>query len=89
MKRVLQAALVFGLVGLGWTVGRAQAPQAAAQPDFELVLTVPVGDVDIECVRGCKVAHIPIKGAADYKAKTEDACSRDGCRIRLAGVVQR
>lgn len=42
--------LAIVLVGIGWTVARAQAPL----PDFELVVDAPEGETTVDCVRGCQ-----------------------------------
>jgi hypothetical protein len=39
------------MIGLGWTVGHAQR----SAPDFELVVDAPVGNVKVECRRGCEL----------------------------------
>jgi len=51
MRRItVRLLFAIGLVGMGWVVGRAQAPL----PDFELVIDAPEGKTNIECVRGCQ-----------------------------------
>ena len=51
MTRIaVRLLLAVGLIGIGWGVGRAQAPL----PDFELVIDAPEGKTIIECVRGCQ-----------------------------------
>ena len=51
MRRItLRLLFAIGLIGMGWVVGRAQAPL----PDFELVIDAPEGKTNIECVRGCQ-----------------------------------
>ena len=49
-RMTVRLLLTVGLIGVGWVVGRAQAPL----PDFELVIDAPEGSTTIECVRGCQ-----------------------------------
>ena len=50
MKRiVVRIAFAVALVGLGWSVGRAQS----VRPDFELIVNAPSGEITLECKRGC------------------------------------
>ena len=46
--------LALGLLGLGWAAGKAQT----SQPDFELVITAPIGETSVECVRGCDLKWV-------------------------------
>jgi hypothetical protein len=54
-KHVIYAVLAAGLVGLGWTVGRAQSPT----PDFEVTVeasgTGEGAGATITCIRGCSL----------------------------------
>jgi hypothetical protein len=51
MRRILvRVLLAVGLIGMGWSIGRAQAPL----PDFELVIDAPEGRTNVDCVRGCE-----------------------------------
>lgn len=59
LRIALRALLVCGLIGIGWTVGRAQSAQAPVQPDFEITVTAPVGDAQLTCVRGCSITWAP------------------------------
>ena len=52
--RTVRIAIAAGLIGLGWAAGKAQT----AQPDFELVVDAPVGDVNVTCVKGCGLLWI-------------------------------
>jgi hypothetical protein len=55
MKRsAQQLVFAFILIGLGWTIGRAQG----SVPDFELRIDAPEGKTHIECVRGCQLAWV-------------------------------
>ncbi len=55
MKRIaLRLFLAGGLIGMGWTIGRAQA----SSPDFELRIDAPGGETSVTCVRGCELAWI-------------------------------
>lgn len=50
MRRVvLRSLMALVLVALGWAVGKAQT----AQPDFELIVSSPMGETTVECRRGC------------------------------------
>ena len=52
MRRVIaRAALVIGLVGVGWSIGRAQIPE----PDFQILVDAPGGETAVHCVRGCNL----------------------------------
>ena len=46
--------LAVGLVGLGWSIGRAQV----TEPDFEIVVDAPVGATTVTCKRGCSLAWV-------------------------------
>ena len=50
----LRLFLAVGLIGMGWTIGRAQP----SLPDFELSIDAPDGETNITCVRGCDLAWI-------------------------------
>ena len=52
LRMVRRTALVVALVGLGWSVGRAQT----TTPDFELMIDAPSGATNIRCVRGCTLS---------------------------------
>ena len=48
---ILRALIALAMLGSGWALARAQAPQT---PDFELqVTTTQDGNATIECIRGC------------------------------------
>ena len=52
--------LVVGLIGIGWTVGRAQsATPTPLLADFELMVSAPAGGAEITCVRGCSITWAP------------------------------
>ena len=53
MNRSALRTTVLGaaLVGLGWAAGRAQT----ATPEFELLVSAPVGETSVQCVRGCRL----------------------------------
>jgi hypothetical protein len=53
-RRACGVAIAAALMGLGWTIGRAQAPQ----PDFELIVNAPAGETTVECRRGCEIAWV-------------------------------
>jgi hypothetical protein len=62
---------VVALIGVGWTVGRAQAPAPATaaqsavpqalagSSDFELLVSSVSGETEIRCVRGCRLTWAP------------------------------
>jgi hypothetical protein len=49
MRIALRAGLALALVGTGYTIAKAQAPQ----PVFELQVDAPAGETTIRCLRGC------------------------------------
>ena len=51
---ILRVVLSTGLIGLGWSIGRAQV----AEPDFEIVVDAPVGATTVTCKRGCSLAWV-------------------------------
>jgi len=51
LKRIV---MVVALVGLGWLAGQAQT----TQPDFEIVVTAPPGQVNVRCARGCALSWV-------------------------------
>jgi hypothetical protein len=53
-RTVLRIAIASGLIGLGWTAGKAQT----AQPDFELIVDSPGGETSVTCARGCEMAWV-------------------------------
>jgi len=59
---VLQGAVVFALVGLGWAAAKAQTPA----PNFELIVDAPAGETTIQCARGCTLMWVAAqtKGSA-------------------------
>jgi hypothetical protein len=77
------------LLGLGWSVGRAQT----TAPDFELVVTRHQGgaDVQVECKRGCRLGYVTNTGEAKPTPKDVGfACKNEArCDIPVAGWVQR
>ena len=54
VRFVLQAAVAFSLVGLGWAAAKAQT----TPPDFELMVDAPAGETVIQCVRGCTLLWV-------------------------------
>ena len=53
-RMLLRGVLVVGLLGAGWTVGRAPT----TGPDFEIRINAPEGQTTVECVRGCQLAWV-------------------------------
>lgn len=50
MRRLLvRIAFAAALIAFGWAAGKAQG----VQPDFELIVRAPAGEVTLECRRGC------------------------------------
>jgi len=88
-RTVVRLLMVAGLVGIGWTVGRAQSAPAAPLSDFELMVSGAVGDAQITCVRGCTITWaptvIPATGPVDIKVPTPtlrgsvNAAAAQGC----------
>jgi hypothetical protein len=69
MTRVaVRAVLALSLIGMGWTIGRAQSPG----PDFELKIDAPQGQTNVVCVRGCELAWIErmLPGTIDPRGQT-------------------
>jgi hypothetical protein len=54
IRMAVRLLLSAALVGIGWSVGRAQT----TAPEFELVIDAPAGRTNIECVRGCQMAWV-------------------------------
>ncbi len=92
-KRLFRFFVAVVLVGLGWTVGRAQT----VAPDFELVVYGGQGDTEIVCRSGCTLAYRKDSGPVDSqsrRAKVGFACKEPGaytppCEVFFAGFVQR
>ena len=53
-QTMIRVAVVLGLLGAGWSIGRAQS----ADPQVELIVRAPAGETTIECVRGCTLAWV-------------------------------
>jgi hypothetical protein len=71
---ILRVVLAVGLVGLGWSLGRAQTNE----PDFEIVVDAPVGATTVTCKRGCSLAWVErgVPSSADArKAVFDFKCS--------------
>jgi hypothetical protein len=54
IRTSLLIAIAGALVGLGWTVAKAQS----SQPNFEIVINAPEGETTVQCVRGCNLAFV-------------------------------
>jgi len=54
IRTCVRVGVAVGLIGLGWMTAKAQT----AQPAFELVVSAPVGETTIECVRGCELGWV-------------------------------
>ena len=55
MTRIaLRVILAVGLLGTGWVAAKAQS----SAPIFELQIDAPVGQTQIRCVRGCRLAWV-------------------------------
>jgi hypothetical protein len=78
------------LVGLGWAVGKAQT----SQPDFELVVTAPAGETNVECRRGCELVWVErgINPNAKPQSTFTFSCSGGGAQqcssARIGGWVK-
>jgi hypothetical protein len=81
---ILRAAVVAVLAGGGWAFGRAQT----TQPDFELIVNAPAGDVQVMCVRGCALAWVErgVNPRATPQPTFSFSCSGTGrCSSGLIG----
>jgi hypothetical protein len=84
-RKALRVLVALGLVGVGWSAGRAQT----ARPDFEIIVKAPAGSAEVTCVRGCSITWAPVSqpeaGPVDIKVPTPtlrgvvDSTFRDGC----------
>jgi hypothetical protein len=92
MKRhLLWAVVVITLIGVAWSVGRAQGTVA----DFELTVDAPGGTIVMACRRGCdwKPLLTNIKDRATGKVIPDSAgpnatffeCSAERCQGRITG----
>jgi hypothetical protein len=64
VRNAVRVLFVVGLVGLGWVVGRAQAPTSTQSPappssDFELLVSTTNTETEVRCVRGCRLTWAP------------------------------
>jgi hypothetical protein len=87
LKRVVTAA---ALVGSGWIVGQAQT----TQPDFEILITSPIGQTSVQCVRGCDLSWVErgVNPNATATPKFTFSCSAPADRCssaRIGGWIRR
>jgi hypothetical protein len=96
-RSAVRILIVVGLLGMGWAVGRAQAPvqapsNSAASSDFELLVNLGNGTAEVTCVRGCKLTWAPkgedmlapdvkVRGRANPKYCMSPEWASDNCRI--------
>lgn len=72
VRNVLRVFVVVGLVGAGWAGGYVQtsaqgrasfakpaAPELSGNSDFELQVFTENGEVEVKCVRGCRLTWAP------------------------------
>ena len=64
VRNNVRVLVAVGLVGLGWVVGRAQAPTSSQSPappssDFELLVSTTNTETEVRCVRGCRLTWAP------------------------------
>jgi hypothetical protein len=92
VRTAVRVLVVAGLIGIGWTVGHAQAPVQSAtlalsgSSDFELLVSSANGETEIRCVRGCTLTWAPTvqptTGPAEMlmpDAKVNGIVSPKGC----------
>ena len=101
VRNAVRVLVVVGLVGIGWAVGHAQATTPVQQPgslpspvpaelsagsDFELLVTSAKGEVEVRCVRGCRLTWaptvLPKTGPVEILApdlKVRGGVSQSGC----------
>lgn len=78
VRSALRVFFVAGLVGVGWAVGYAQThaqagavfakpapPELSVNSDFELQVFSENGEVEVRCVRGCKLTWAPTVARPD------------------------
>ena len=70
-RNTIHVLAVAGLVGIGWVVGQAQTsapptttpsaapPARSGSSDFELLVSWSNGQVEVRCVRGCRLTWAP------------------------------
>ena len=88
---IRRIVIVTALIGVGWSMGRAQAQ--APIPDFELSVDIPVGSARIECVRGCALvgardAAVPNVLRKPYYTFSCSGPGQERCAARVHGFVQ-
>lgn len=71
VRNAVHVLVVAVLIGIGWTVGHAQAPAQSPAPtqsappalsgssDFELLVSSANGETEVRCVRGCTLTWAP------------------------------
>ena len=84
MSRILRTlVLAAAMIALGWVAGRAQT----SAPAFELLVTSPIGDVTVQCVRGCALREVNV--ANEFTARPPGAtfgfACRERCSVPIAG----
>jgi hypothetical protein len=84
MRRItVRVAIAASLIAFGWAVGKAQG----VQPDFELIVHAPSGEITLECKRGCgltfaeqqngrpaKVSGGPVQSALTFGCFRQERC---------------
>ena len=76
-RGTVRIAIAAALLGLGWSVGRAQS----ARPDFELLIDAPGGETSVTCTRGCaliwtgKQVSVEAKSLQTFKCSNQERCS--------------
>jgi hypothetical protein len=87
------AATVFlsiGMLGAGWTLGRAQTPVPA--PEFVLSIDAPSGSTTLRCERGCVLQGGRDEGNPGAATMTEyryQCSGAERCKARVNGWVKR
>jgi hypothetical protein len=79
LRKAVGVLTVVALVSFGWALGRAQTrvqltpngkpapPEIAGTSDFEIQVFSISGQVEVRCVRGCKLAYSAFSGPPELR----------------------
>ena len=85
MSRALQLLVVFALVALAWTAGRAQSENRG---DFEIEIESDWG-AKLVCVHGCEIIGSRDVTTSPPKLDYKYSCSQGPCRAKIHGFIKR